>query len=61
MIKSEEFLNLIKYMCVFSVKTDIIVDIYLLFAFFLSILTQINKVLLIFGVNFGNKLRQDSI
>ena len=61
MIKTEEFLNLIKYMCVFSVKTDIIVDIYLLFAFFFIILTQINKVLLIFGVNFGNKLRQDSI
>ena len=61
MIKSEEFLNLIKYMCVFSVKTDIIVDIYLLFAFFFIIITQINKVLLIFGVNFGNKLRQDSI
>lgn len=61
MIKSEEFLNLIKYMCVFSVKTDIIVDIYLLFAFFFIILTQINKVLLIFGANFGNKLRQDSI
>lgn len=48
-------------MCVFSVKTDIIVDIYLLFAFFFIILTQINKVLLIFGVNFGNKLRQDSL
>ena len=61
MIKTEEFLNLIIYMCVFSVKTDIIVDIYLLFALFFIILTQINKVLLIFGANFGNKLRQDSI